>query len=162
MKKHIATGAILVAALTALALMSASQSAAQEASASTETQSLDFEFFKTHVEPIFLKKRPGHTRCYACHEMGAVLYGRMFRLEKLSPGNTFWTEEQSRRNFELAARLVVPGGPTRSMLLMHPLAPEAGGEIHSGGRQFRSQNDPDWMTLAEWVRGQQAGASSKQ
>jgi hypothetical protein len=166
-KKHYAIGAILVAALAALALMSTSQAAAQdisryETSGPESVQVLDFEFFKTHVEPIFLKKRPGHTRCYACHEMGAVLYGRMFRLEKLSPGNTFWTEEQSRRNFELAARLVVPGGPTRSMLLMHPLAPEEGGEIHSGGRQFRSQNDPDWMTLAEWVRGHQSGASSKQ
>jgi len=27
----------------------------------------DFEFFKTRVEPIFLKKRPGHARCYFCH-----------------------------------------------------------------------------------------------
>ena len=37
---------------------------------------------------------------------------------------------------------------------MHPLAPEAGGEaFHSGGRQFQSQDDPDWLKIAEWVKG---------
>ena len=35
---------------------------------------------------------------------------------------------------------------------MHPLAPESGGEaFHSGGRQFASQTDPDWLKIAEWV-----------
>ena len=29
----------------------------------------DFEFFKSRVEPIFLKKRPSHARCYICHEV---------------------------------------------------------------------------------------------
>jgi hypothetical protein len=50
-----------------------------------------------------------------------------------------------------------------SYLLKHPLARDAGGDIsHGGGRQFASQNDPDWLTLAEWVRGRKAdGASDK-
>jgi YVTN family beta-propeller protein len=44
---------------------------------------------------------------------------------------------------------------------MHPLAPEAGGEaFHSGGRQFSSQNDSDWLTIADWVRGAGRAASS--
>ena len=30
-------------------------------------QSLDFEMYKSRVEPIFLKKRPDHARCVACH-----------------------------------------------------------------------------------------------
>ena len=38
--------------------------------------------------------------------------------------------------------------------MLHPLAPEAGGDpFHSGGRQFASQNDPDWLVMSEWVRG---------
>jgi len=34
---------------------------------STAAQSLDYEFFKARVEPIFLTKRPGDVRCYVCH-----------------------------------------------------------------------------------------------
>jgi hypothetical protein len=38
---------------------------------------------------------------------------------------------------------------------MHPLAEEAGGDqMHSGGKHWDSQNNPEWQTLAEWVRGQ--------
>src|SRR5260370_35153067 len=31
---------------------------------------LDFEFFKTKVQPIFLAKREGHTRCVSSHSNG--------------------------------------------------------------------------------------------
>ncbi len=121
-------------------------------------QTLDYEFFKTRVAPIFLKRRGERARCYVCHSgpSGAATQ----YLEKLPPGSTFWTEEQVRRIFENVSRLVVPGNPTASRIVMYPLAPEAGGEsargLHSGGRQFESQNDPDWQTLAEWVRGARA------
>jgi hypothetical protein len=129
-----------------------SQSSAA-ASATNASPALDYEFFKTRVEPIFLKKRPTHARCYVCHEDA----NHALKLAKLSSGNTTWTEEESRRNFEVVSQLVTPGDPLGSMLLHHPLAPEAGGDaFHSGGRQFESQNDPDWKTLADWVRGQKA------
>src|ERR1700682_122806 len=114
-------------------------------------QSLDYAYFKARVEPIFLHKRPGHTRCYVCH---AERSNNAFRLEKLPADATFWTEEQSRRNFETASRLVVPGKPDASLLLLHPLAPEAGGSAyHSGGRQFESKKDEEWKILARWVSG---------
>jgi hypothetical protein len=119
-------------------------------SSSAETPALDFEFFKTRVEPIFLKKRPTHARCYVCHEEA----NHALKLAKLSPGNKTWTEEESRRNFDTASQLVTPGDPLGSTLLHHPLAPEAGGDaFHSGGRQFETQSDADWQTLADWVRG---------
>jgi len=124
-----------------------------QATAAAQASTLDYEYFKTKVEPIFLKKRPGHARCYACHE-GA---NHALKLAKLSTGNANWTEEESRRNFESVSQIVEPGNPLGSELLTHPLAPEAGGDaFHSGGRQFESQNDPDWKTLADWVRGQKA------
>src|SRR2546428_12877625 len=117
-------------------------------------QSLDYEFFKARVEPIFLAKRPGHVRCYVCH---ADRSNNSFQLEKIPPGDKFWTEEQSRRNFEVVSRLVVPGEPAKSLLLLQPLAPEAGGNaFHTGGRQFASRNDPEWKILARWVTGQAA------
>jgi YVTN family beta-propeller protein len=125
---------------------------------STETAGLSFEFFKTKVEPIFLKNRPEHARCYGCHNLS----NRIFHLETLSPGSTDWTDEQSKRNFQSALELVVPGDPASSRLLIHPLAPEAGGDpFHSGGRQFASQNDPDWLVMAEWVRGVRTGVVSE-
>jgi YVTN family beta-propeller protein len=126
----------------------------QEVHPAATTDAPDFEFFKTEVEPIFLKERPGHARCYGCH----VLPNRLFHLETLAPGSIDWTDAQSRKNFQSATQQVVPGDPASSRLLLHPLAPEAGGDpFHSGGRQFTSQNDPDWLAMAEWVRDQRGG-----
>jgi len=129
----------------------ASDSVNKKSSGSIEP--LDYTFFKNNVEPIFLQERSGHARCYGCHTAA----NRVFRLEPLSPGNSMWTEAQSRANFENAVRMVAPGDPYASTLLMHPLAPEAGGDaFHSGGRQFASQNDDDWIAMANWVRGARA------
>lgn len=121
------------------------------------TQSLDFEYYRTRVEPIFLKKRPGHARCVVCHAGS----NNAFRLQPLPDGSPSWTEEQSRLNFEIVSRLVTPGDPTSSRLLLHPLSPKAGGDaFHSGGRQFASQNDPDWRVLADWVRNAKINPST--
>ena len=122
------------------------------ATAAFAQTTLDFEFFKTRVQPIFLAKRPGHARCYVCHSIGTP-----FRLERLSPGATTWNDDQSRRNFEAAQREVVPGNPLASRLLIHPLAEEAGGDpMHGGGKHWDSQDNREWQTLAEWVRGKKA------
>jgi hypothetical protein len=111
---------------------------------------LDYDYFKSKVEPVFLTKRPDHARCYACH----VESNNAFHLERLAPDTQAWTEEQSRRNFETVSILVNPGDPDTSRLLLHPLAPEGGGDVfHSGGRQFPSKSDPAWRTLAAWVNG---------
>jgi hypothetical protein len=110
--------------------------------------SLDYEFFKTRVQPIFLKKRPGNARCIVCHETGSP------RLQSLSPGATTWDEDQSQKNFAAWLRSVVPGDPMASRLLKHPLAAEAGGDpFHAGGKHWTSQNDPEWQTLVAWVKG---------
>ena len=111
---------------------------------------LDYEFFKTHVEPIFLTKRAGYARCYVCHAES----NNAFRLEKLVSDASMWSEEQSRLNFAMVSKLVNPGDPDTSRLLLHPLAAEGGGDVfHSGGRQFLSKQDPAWRTLAAWVNG---------
>jgi hypothetical protein len=123
--------------------------------ASTEKSPLDFQIYRSRVEPIFLKKRGEHARCYACHSQNES----GFHLQRLLPGHTTWTEEQSRLNFQSVSQLVTPGDTSDSKLLLHPLAPEGGGDsFHSGGRQFESQNDPDWRTIAEWVRMAKAGS----
>jgi hypothetical protein len=117
----------------------------QPASSPAASASLDFEVFKTKVQPIFLAKRPGHARCISCHASGTPL-----RLQPLSPGSTTWNDEQSRKNFEAVVR--VAAGSVRSSLLRHPLAEQAGGDFfHSGGKHWDSQNDPEWQTLKAWV-----------
>jgi YVTN family beta-propeller protein len=148
--------AVAVLTFTALPTSADSQKPCPQSNSTQAPASLDFAFYKANVEPIFLKARPGHARCYSCHSES----NRIFHLEKLPPGAAAWTDEQSRMNFQSATHLVIPGNPDLSPLLLHPLAPEAGGDaFHSGGRQFASQNDPDWLALAEWVRGAQEGPS---
>lgn len=131
-------------------------------SASASKASLDYEFFKQRVEPIFIKKRwPDHSRCYVCHEVSRHGGGPL-SLEALPAGASFWTEEQSRKNFDVVSKLVIPGDPNSSLFLQMPLAPEAGGlaDTHQGGRQFRSRDDPDWKNMEAWVRGQKAAGSA--
>ena len=74
---------------------------------------LDYDFYKSRVEPIFMKKRPSHGRCYVCHAES----NNAFRLEKLSPGQKAWSDEQSLNNFQRVMALVVPGEPDKSKLL---------------------------------------------
>jgi hypothetical protein len=112
-------------------------------------QELDYGVFKASVEPIFITKREGYSRCVVCHA-GA---NNALRLER--PGPNGFTEEQSKKNFETVSRLVVPGKPDDSRLLMYPLVAEEGGSAyHSGGRQWPTKKDPNWQTIARWISGQ--------
>ena len=111
---------------------------------------LDYNVFKTKVQPILTAARKGNSRCTACHSRG----GGNAYLEPLPPGSDTYNEEQSRRNFDRVSRLVVPGEPLKSLLLTNPLDTEAGGAgWHGGGKHWHAQTDPEWQTLAAWVRG---------
>jgi hypothetical protein len=133
-------------ALTLVGLLSQ-----QPAPVSSASASLDYDFFKTKVQPIFLAKRPGHARCIACHASGTPL-----RLQPLSPGSATWNDEESRRNFDAVRRVALPGN-LKSPLLVHPLAEEAGGDFfHNGGKHWNSQNEQEWQTLKAFVLGQTA------
>jgi len=124
-----------------------------------KSASLDFEFFRTKVQPIFLAKRPGHARCVACHAGGTA--PAIFRLQQLSAGSATWDDEQSQKNFEATLGVVTPGD-LKSPLLVHPLAEAAGGDFfHSGGKHFNSQNDPEWQILKEWVLGQTSDTQAR-
>ncbi len=139
-----------VAGSMLLLLAFASRAVAQSAPA------LDYEFFKTRVQPILAAERPGHARCIACHGSGTLL-----RLQPLSAGQTTWTDEESRKNFEALRRMVIPGS-AKSRLLIHPLAEAAGGDFyHNGGKQWSSQTDPEWLTVKAWVMGTTLAASER-
>src|SRR3954468_17191284 len=110
---------------------------------------LDFDTFKTKVQPLLTEKRPGHARCITCHSTGTA-----FRLIRLPEGRGTYTDEESRKNFDAASRMVLAGVPLKSRLLTMPLAHDAGGtEFHPGGKHWASQSDPEWKALAAWVAG---------
>ena len=67
---------VVVAGITAgLALVSATL-------VSDAAGTLDYDFYKAKVQPIFLAKRAGHAPCAMCHA-GA---NNMLHLEELPPG----------------------------------------------------------------------------
>ena len=134
MRISLMVGVLVVAALPAMA---------------GQQPALDYEYFKTKVQPIFLKKRPGHARCISCHGSGTPL-----RLQPLAPGATTWTDDESRKNFQAVQRVAFAGS-VKSRLLVHPLEESAGGDFyHSGGKHWTSQDDPEWQVLKAWVLGQ--------
>ena len=136
-------------ALLCLGVLLAGLWSQQPASAPAAPPSLDFQFFKTRVQPIFLAKRPGHARCISCHGSGTPL-----RLQPLPTGSTSWSDEDSRKNFEAVQRVVAPGN-LKSRLLIHPLDEKAGGDFyHSGAKHWSSQDEAEWQTLKAWVLGQ--------
>ena len=129
---------------------------AQPPAAPTSSTALDFEYFRTRVQPIFMAKRPGHARCISCHVSGTPM-----RLQPLAPGATTWNEEQSRKNFDVVRMRVMPGSAS-SRLLVHVLATDAGGDFfHNGGKHFQSQTDPEFQTLKAWVLGQTAAGRGR-
>ena len=112
---------------------------------------LDYDTFKTKVQPIFLVKHEGFARCYVCHSQGTP-----FRLQRLSEGATVYNEEQSKLNFQAVQKLVKPGDPKVSRLLRMPLSHDAGGtEYHPGGKRWESTSNAEYTAIAEWVRGAQ-------
>ncbi len=134
--------------LLMLCAVAAGAAFVRPAQSTISAQSLDYEYFKTKVQPIFLSKRPGHARCISCHGSGTPL-----RLQPLDPGATTWTDDESRKNFQAIQR--VAAGGTRARLLLHPLDEKAGGDFyHSGGKHWTSQTDPEWLVLKTFVTGQ--------
>jgi hypothetical protein len=133
--------AVVTVAASALALASAAVS---------EAATLDYDYFKSKVQPIFIAKRPGHAPCVMCHAEA----NNMLRLQRLPHGQT-WSEEDTRKNFDTVSKIVeAADDPLQSKILIHPLAPEAGGDpFHSGGRQFADKDDPNWKIIADWARG---------
>src|SRR5882762_1664105 len=140
---------ILLAALLSVSIVEAQERAAPK------PPILDFDYYRTRIEPMFLVKRPGNVPCVECHERGEGA----LKLQPLNDGA--WTEDASRRNFTLISVLVVPGNPRSSRLLQHPLARKDGGDRFHGGGKHWSAEDPEYLTLASWVNGETLHSSKQ-
>lgn len=115
---------------------------------------VDFEFYRSCVQRVFLNPREGAVPCASCHAAGARGFA-----PSIPESRSYWNEEESRRNFGVLMRFVTPGYPMQSLFLQNPLHPDGGGTpMHGGGIRWETQNDPEWQELAAWVRGDNRGS----
>jgi hypothetical protein len=116
---------------------------------------VDFQFFRSCVQPVFATPREGHIRCGNCHGGGDIGFAPI-----PAGGRTEWNDEEARRAFQVIARLIIAGNPEKSRFLLKPLHPDGGGSYaHNGVRRWQNRNDPEWQMLAAWVRGERRGTS---
>ena len=93
------------------------------------------------MQPIYFQVTPGGLACASCHSLE-------------------FTQTDAEESWNATRRLIEPGRPAESRLLMHPLHPDGGGDyVHNGVRRWRSQDDPEWQMLAEWVNGDRSGTT---
>ena len=115
---------------------------------------LDFDFFRSCVQPVFANAREGHIKCSNCHAGGLIGFAPAPQDGKA------WNDQEARRAFSTLSRLILPGNPDQSRFLLKPLHPDGGGSYtHNGPRRWQSRQDPEWQMLAGWVRGERKGNS---
>ncbi len=120
-------------------------------------QQAPFDYYRQNIEPLFLRPRgyPGSTRgqaaCVMCHVWQTSV---RFSLEEPTetPDGGAWTEEQSRRNYEVVTQRVNASDPESSRFLLKPLAQAAGGLPHTGGNHWASTEDPEYQVILDWIR----------
>jgi hypothetical protein len=115
---------------------------------------VDFEFFRSCVQPIFANPREGHIRCTNCHAAGSIGFA------PAAQSGAEWDDEEARRAFQVISRLITPGHPEQSRFLLKPLHPDGGGSYtHNGPRRWQTRDDPEYQMLAQWVRGERTGTT---
>jgi hypothetical protein len=114
---------------------------------------VDFEFYRSCVLPIFQSPLYGQLSCTECHGGGSAGFA------PAPASGSALTEAQARQGFQAIQRLILPGDPERSRFLLKPLHPDGGGSYaHNGVRRWQSRSDPEWQTLAAWIRGEVTGS----
>ena len=131
--------------------------ASTDAATNGATLQVPFDYYRQNVEPLFLRPRgypgatDGNAACVMCHVWQTNV---RFSLEEPTetPDGGAWTEEQSRRNYEVVTQLVNASDPESSRFLLKPLAQVAGGLSHTGGNYWDSTQDPEYQVLLDWIR----------
>ncbi len=139
--------------IVACAFVASSLAIARSAGGSRQPRdAADLESYRNVVERTFLKDRggtmPGYAACVMCHTWQTSL---RFSLETPAT-DAGWSDEQSRRNFDVVTKLVNTADPESSRLLRKPLSPAAGGAGHTGGTYWSSRSDPEYVAMLQWIR----------
>ena len=116
---------------------------------------LDFEFFRSCVQKVFMTPREGHIPCSNCHGGGGLA-----GFAPVPQSGSEWNDQEAKRAFQTFSRVILPGNPDQSRFLLKMLHPDAGGSYtHNGPRRFQSRDDPEYRMLAAWIRGERKGSS---
>jgi hypothetical protein len=121
---------------------------------------LDEPYFRCRVQPVLTKS----CAAFACHGSSERFFtvfarGRLRLGGDESERAAFLRDSERAFNFASAAAMVDVEVPERSLLLLKPLEPSAGGYYHvgadlfGGADVFASADDPDYRVLREWVLG---------
>lgn len=115
----------------------------------------DFDYYRRNIEPLFARPRGypdggGLPACVMCHSWQTGLRFALQDMTETAEGWT-WTAGQSQANYDMVTKLVNASDPARSKLLTKPLAPQAGGESHSGGSFWESTEDPEYQVVRQWI-----------
>ena len=119
---------------------------------------LDYDFFKARVQPVFTTKRAGNARGVSCHDSGTPM-----RLQKLPLGSATWSEEDSRKTSsrEVASETRQPGyqqaaetsaGRERGAIRITTAAAlddQAGSGMADAGRVGEGATLKDWLQPAQ-------------
>jgi hypothetical protein len=121
----------------------------------TELERRSFEVYRRNVEPIFSRPRgypdSGESAaCVMCHTWQTSLRFHLQPMTQTADG-WGWTPAQSTLNYDAVTQLVNASAPASSKLLRKPLAPEAGGEGHTGGTYWASMDDAEFQAVLEWI-----------
>ncbi|MCH7933511.1 MAG: hypothetical protein IIC36_05895 [Gemmatimonadetes bacterium] len=131
--------------------------ASTDPSTDNATQQAAFDYYRQNIEPLFLRPRgyPGSTSgnpaCVMCHVWQTSVRFTLEEPIQTADGGA-WTEEQSRRNYEVVTQLVDASDPESSRFLLKPLAQVAGGLRHTGGSFWDSTQDPEYQVILDWIR----------
>ena len=116
---------------------------------------LDYEFFKTRVQPLLATATGSDGKsCAHCHSTHTIL--------RLNPpderGNL--TEEQIRDNYFSALKVVNLLEPEKSLLLQKPISDATTEGIlnsskipHGGGKRWDGLDSAAYKTVLEWIQG---------
>jgi hypothetical protein len=116
---------------------------------------LDYEFFKTRVQPLLATATGSDGKsCAHCHSTHTIL--RLNRPDER--GNL--TEEQIRDNYFSALKVVNLLEPEKSLLLQKPLSDATtegilhSGKIpHGGGKRWDGPDSAAYKTVLDWIQG---------
>jgi len=115
----------------------------------------NFDYYRQNIEPMFARPRGypnggGSPACVMCHSWQTSLRLALEDMTETPDGWT-WTAGQSQANYDVVTKLVNASDPASSKLLTKPLAPQAGGEGHSGGSFWESTSDPEYQVVLQWI-----------